>query len=319
MKPIYLDFEAEIAELEKKIEELRFAQNASAVDISEEIAHLEKKVERHLGEIYAHLTPWQVTQVARHPHRPYALDYIEGIFTDFTELHGDRAIADDVAVVGGLARFEGVSAVVIGQQKGREIKEKVARNFGMPRPEGYRKALRLAKMAEKFSLPLITFVDTPGAYPGIDAEERNQSEAIARNLFELARLATPIVTVVIGEGGSGGALALAVADKIYMLQYAIYSVISPEGCASILWKSASEAPQAAERLGLTAPKLKELNLIDDFLPEPLGGAHRHPLQAMEQVRGAIRSALAEIGPLSTEDLLSRRDKRLMAYGRFAVP
>ncbi|MFO0388038.1 MAG: acetyl-CoA carboxylase carboxyltransferase subunit alpha, partial [bacterium] len=274
MKTTFLDFEQPISELETKIEELRFVQNDSAVDISEEIDRLKKKSEGLTKEIYAKLSPWQVSQVARHPQRPYTLDYIREIFTDFHELHGDRAFADDRSIVGGLARFNGQAVMVIGHQKGRDVKERTLRNFGMCKPEGYRKALRLMRLAEKFGLPVFTFVDTPGAYPGIDAEERGQSEAIGHNLFAMAELQVPIISTIIGEGGSGGALAIAMGDVVLMLQYATYSVISPEGCASILWKSAEKAPDAAETLGITAHRLKALGLIDRIINEPLGGAHR---------------------------------------------
>jgi len=274
MKTTFLDFEQPIAELEAKIEELRFVQDDSAVDISEEIARLEQKNYGLTKDIYSKLSPWQCALVARHPQRPYTLDYVEHIFTDFEELHGDRGFADDKAIVGGLARFNGQPCMVIGHQKGRDTKEKIFRNFGMPRPEGYRKALRLMKLAEKFGLPVFTFIDTPGAYPGIDAEERGQSEAIGHNLFVMAELKVPIICTVIGEGGSGGALAIAVGDQLMMLQYSTYSVISPEGCASILWKSAERAPDAAETMGITASRLKSLGLIDKVINEPVGGAHR---------------------------------------------
>src|SRR5690349_16843789 len=276
MKQTFLDFEQPIAELQSKSDELRYVHEDSAVDISDEITRLSKKSQQLTKEIYSKLSSWQIAQVARHPQRPYTLDYIAGIFTDFHELHGDRSYSDDPAIVGGLARFNGTPCMVIGHQKGRDTKEKIYRNFGMPRPEGYRKALRLMKLAEKFGLPLFTFIDTPGAYPGIGAEERGQSEAIGRNLFELAGLKVPIVCTVIGEGGSGGALAIAVGDALLMLQFATYSVISPEGCASILWKSAERAPEAAESLGITAARLKALAMIDKVIPEPIGGAHRDP-------------------------------------------
>ena len=316
MKTTFLEFEQPVAELENRIEELRFAQDDSAVDISEEIQRLTKKSQALTKDIYAKLSPWQVAQVARHPQRPYTLDFIGMIFTGFEELHGDRAFGDDASIVGGLARFDGQPCVVIGHQKGRDTKEKIVRNFGMPRPEGYRKALRLMQMAEKFSLPVFTFVDTPGAYPGIDAEERNQSEAIGRNLYVMAGLRTPIIVTIIGEGGSGGALAIAVGDAVLMLQYATYSVISPEGCASILWKSADKAPEAAETLGITANRLKTLGLVDKVIPEPLGGAHRDP----EQIAGTLKKALAEQLKLLQEkkpkELLEERLERLMGYGRF---
>src|SRR5215510_640952 len=287
MKTTFLEFEQPVAELEGRIDELRYAQDDSAVDISEEIQRLTKKSQALTRDIYAKLTPWQVAQVARHPQRPYSLDFIGAMFSGFEELHGDRVFGDDPSVVGGLARFDGESCVVIGHQKGRDTKEKIVRNFGMPKPEGYRKALRLMKLAEKFSLPVFTFVDTPGAYPGIDAEERGQSEAIGRNLFEMARLRAPIIVSIIGEGGSGGALAIAVGDVVLMMQYATYSVISPEGCASILWRSADMAPDAAEALGITANRLKTLGLIDKIVPEPLGGAHRDPQVAMQSLKKAL--------------------------------
>src|SRR5512134_1031737 len=288
-KQTFLDFEQPIAELQAKIDELRFVHEDSAVDISDEIARLTKKSQQLTKEIYAKLSAWQIAQVARHPQRPYTLDYVGGMFTEFRELHGDRGYADDPAIVGGLARFNGQPCMVIGHQKGRDTKEKIYRNFGMPRPEGYRKALRLMKLAEKFHLPLFTFVDTPGAYPGIGAEERGQSEAIGRNLYEMAGLRTPIIVTIIGEGGSGGALAIAIGDVTLMLQYATYSVISPEGCASILWKSADHAPEAAETLGITAARLKTLGLIDRIINEPLGGAHRdHAAMTV-----ALKKALAE--------------------------
>jgi acetyl-CoA carboxylase carboxyl transferase subunit alpha len=316
MKTTFLDFEQPIAELEGKIEQLRFVQDDSAVDISEEISRLETKSQGLTKDIYAKLSPWQIAQVARHPQRPYTLDYVEHIFTDFEELHGDRAFADDHAVVGGMARFNGQSCVVIGHQKGRDTKEKIYRNFGMPRPEGYRKALRLMKLAERFSMPIFTFVDTPGAYPGIDAEERGQSEAIGRNLYEMAQLKVPMVTTIIGEGGSGGALAIAVGDALIMLQYSTYSVISPEGCASILWKSAEKAAEAADTMGITAARLKALGLVDRVVTEPLGGAHRdHRAMAMALKR-ALQDSLKQVGGLQPEELIERRFERLMGYGRF---
>lgn len=316
MKTTFLDFEQPVADLEAKIEELRFVQDDSAVDISEEIGRLEKKSAQLTKEIYAKLTPWQIAQVARHPQRPYTLDYAQHIFTDFEELHGDRAYADDHAIVGGLARFNGQSVMVIGHQKGRDTKEKIYRNFGMPRPEGYRKALRLMKLAEKFSLPIMTFVDTPGAYPGIGAEERGQSEAIGRNLYEMASLKVPVIVTIIGEGGSGGALAIAVGDVVQMLQYSTYSVISPEGCASILWKSASKAPEAAETMGITAARLKSLGLIDRVVHEPLGGAQRDHLSMAENLKKALQDALKQLTALPVEALLAQRYERLMSYGRF---
>ena len=316
MKTTFLDFEQLIADLESKIEELRFVQDDSAVDIAEEIERLEKKSAQLTKDIYAKLTPWQISQVARHPQRPYTLDYLSLIFTDFEELHGDRAFADDHAIVGGLARFNGQSVMVIGHQKGRDTKEKIYRNFGMPRPEGYRKALRLMRLAEKFGIPVMTFVDTPGAYPGIDAEERGQSEAIGRNLYVMAELKVPVIVTIIGEGGSGGALAIAVGDTVQMLQYSTYSVISPEGCASILWKSAEKAPEAAETMGITAQRLKTLGLIDKIVSEPLGGAHRdHPAMA-QNLKKALQDALKQLSGLSTADLLATRYERLMSYGRF---
>ncbi len=316
MKTTFLDFEQPIAELEQRIEELRFVQDDSAVDISEEIQRLTKKSQALTKEIYAKLSPWQVAQVARHPQRPYTLDYVGTLFTGFEELHGDRMFADDASIVGGLARFDGVPCMVLGHQKGRDTKEKIARNFGMPRPEGYRKALRLMKMAEKFGLPVFTFVDTPGAYPGIDAEERGQSEAIGRNLYAMAALRTPIIVSIIGEGGSGGALAIAVGDVTIMLQYATYSVISPEGCASILWKSADMAPEAAETLGITANRLKTLGLVDKVVPEPLGGAHRDPQAAAQSLRKALAEALRQLREKKPKQLVEERLERLMSYGKF---
>jgi acetyl-CoA carboxylase carboxyl transferase subunit alpha len=316
MKTSFLDFEQSIADLEAKIEELRFVQDDSAVDISEEIDRLEQKSAQLTKDIYAKLSPWQISQVARHPQRPYTLDYIQHIFTDFEELHGDRAFADDHAIVGGLARFNGQPVVVIGHQKGRDTKEKIFRNFGMPRPEGYRKALRLMKLAEKFGLPVMTFVDTPGAYPGIDAEERGQSEAIGRNLYVMAELKVPVIVTVIGEGGSGGALAIAVGDMVQMLQYSTYSVISPEGCASILWKSAEKAPEAAETMGITAQRLKTLGLVDKIVNEPLGGAHRDHAAMAQNLKKALQDALKQVSGLSTAELLAQRYERLMSYGRF---
>jgi acetyl-CoA carboxylase carboxyl transferase subunit alpha len=316
LKTTFLDFEQPIADLEAKIEELRYVQDDSAVDISEEIGRLQKKSNALTKDIYAKLSAWQVAMVARHPQRPYTLDYIQGLFADFEELHGDRSFADDSAIVGGIARFNGESCVVLGHQKGRDTKEKLLRNFGMPRPEGYRKALRLMKLAEKFRMPVYTFVDTPGAYPGIGAEERGQSEAIGRNLFEMARLRVPIITTVIGEGGSGGALAIALGDIVLMLQYATYSVISPEGCASILWKSAERAPDAAETLGITASRLKTLSLIDKVVPEPLGGAHRDPEAAVQNLRRVLIEARREVAKLTEAKLLEARYERWMAYGKF---
>jgi len=316
VKTTFLDFEQPIAELEQRIEELRFVQDDSAVDISEEIQRLTKKSQALTKEIYAKLSPWQVAQVARHPQRPYTLDYVGTLFTDFEELHGDRMFAEDASIVGGLARFDGLPCLVLGHQKGRDTKEKIARNFGMPKPEGYRKALRLMLMAEKFALPVFTFVDTPGAYPGIDAEERGQSEAIGRNLYAMAALRTPIIVSIIGEGGSGGALAIAVGDVTIMLQYATYSVISPEGCASILWKSADMAPEAAETLGITANRLKTLGLVDKVVPEPLGGAHRDPQAAAQALRKALAEALRQLREKKPKELVEERLERLMSYGKF---
>ena len=316
MKNTFLDFEQPIADLETKIEELRFVQDDSAVDISEEISRLEVKRQALTKDLYAKLSPWQIAQVARHPSRPYTLDYIEHIFTDFEELHGDRAFSDDKAIVGGLARFNGQSCVVIGHQKGRDTKEKIFRNFGMPRPEGYRKALRLMKLAEKFGFPVFTFVDTPGAYPGIDAEERGQSEAIGRNLYEMAELRVPVISTVIGEGGSGGALAIAVCDHLLMMQFSTYSVISPEGCASILWKSADKASEAAEIMGITASRLKSLGLVDKVVNEPVGGAHRDHHATAQSLKRALQDGLRQLSELPTETLLSRRFERLMSYGKF---
>ena len=316
MKTTFLDFEKSLAELEEKIEKLRFVQDDPAVDISNEIARLEGRSQSMVKDLYAKLTPWQIAQVARHPQRPYTLDYVEHIFTDFEELHGDRAFADDKAIVGGLARFNGQSCVVIGHQKGRDTKEKIARNFGMPRPEGYRKAMRLMKLAEKFGLPVFTFVDTPGAYPGIGAEERGQSEAIGHSLYLMAELKVPVIATIIGEGGSGGALAIAVGDQVLMLQYSTYSVISPEGCASILWKSADKAAEAAETMGITAARLKTLGLIDKVVNEPVGGAHRnHPAMA-QSLKRALTEALRQVDGLTPAELVARRMDKLMGYGRF---
>jgi acetyl-CoA carboxylase carboxyl transferase subunit alpha len=315
MKTSFLDFEQQIADLEGKIETLRYAQDDSAVDISDEIGRLEKKGQTLTKEIYAKLTSWQISQVARHPQRPYTLDYLGLIFADFEELHGDRAFADDHAIVGGIARFNGQPVMVIGHQKGRDTKEKIFRNFGMPRPEGYRKALRLMRLAEKFEIPVFTFIDTPGAYPGIDAEERGQSEAIGRNLYVMAELKVPIIVTIIGEGGSGGALAIGVGDVVQMLQYSTYSVISPEGCASILWKSAEKASEAAEIMGITAPRLKTLGLIDKIVSEPCGGAHRDYPAMAQSLKKALQDALKQVSALPTPDLLEARFERLMAYGR----
>jgi acetyl-CoA carboxylase carboxyl transferase subunit alpha len=316
MKVTFLDFEQPVAELENKIEQLRYVQDDSALDISEEIARLQKKSQALTKDIYAKLTPWQISQVSRHPQRPYTLDYIQALFTDFEELHGDRVYADDAAIVGGLARFNGQSVMVIGHQKGRDTKERQFRNFGMPRPEGYRKALRLMRLAEKFGIPIMTFIDTPGAYPGVGAEERGQSEAIGRNLYVMAELRVPMICTIIGEGGSGGALAIAVGDALLMLQYATYSVISPEGCASILWKSADKAADAAETLGITATRLKTLGLVDKIVSEPLGGAHRDYPAMMQTMKKALQDTLKHVQALSLEDLLQTRFNRLMGYGKF---
>lgn len=317
MKTIFLDFEQPIAELESKIEELQNVHDDSDIDISEEISRLNKKSQILAKDIYSKLGAWQISQVARHAQRPYTLDYLQNIFTDFEELHGDRAYADDPAIVGGLARFDGQSVMVIGHQKGRDTKEKIHRNFGMPRPEGYRKALRLMRLAEKFGIPVMTFIDTPGAYPGIGAEERGQSEAIARNLYVMSELRTPIICTIIGEGGSGGALAIGVGDVTLMLQYSSYSVISPEGCASILWKSAEKAPLAAETLGITANRLKSLGLIDKIISEPIGGAHRDPEAMMQTLKKALQESMNQIqeNP-SLDELLKARYQRLMSYGKF---
>lgn len=316
MKLTFLDFEQQVAELENKIEQLRYVQDDSALDISDEISRLQKKSQSLTKDIYAKLTPWQISQVSRHPQRPYTLDYIEHLFTDFEELHGDRAYADDAAIVGGLARFNGQSVMVIGHQKGRDTKERQYRNFGMPRPEGYRKALRLMRLAEKFGIPIMTFIDTPGAYPGVGAEERGQSEAIGKNLYVMAELRVPIICTIIGEGGSGGALAIAVGDTLLMLQYATYAVISPEGCASILWKSASKAEEAAETLAITATRLKALGLIDKIVTEPLGGAHRDYAGTMQSVKKALAEALKQAQAKSQSELLQTRFNRIMAYGKF---
>jgi acetyl-CoA carboxylase carboxyl transferase subunit alpha len=317
MKITYLDFEQPIAELEAKIESLRTSNDDhDNLDISKELDALEKKNKKLSEDIYGNLSAWQISQLARHPQRPYTLDYIQALFTDFEELHGDRAYADDPAIVGGLARFDGQPVMVIGHQKGRDIKERQYRNFGMPRPEGYRKALRLYRLAEKFHIPVVTLIDTPGAYPGIGAEERGQSEAIARNLYVMAELKTPIIGVIIGEGGSGGALALGVVDQLLMLQYGTYSVISPEGCASILYKSADKASVAAESLAITADRLKVMGLVDRIVSEPLGGAHRSPEVMMETLRGALKEELTRMKAKSIKSLLVTRYERLMSYGKF---
>ncbi len=316
MKTTFLDFEQPIADLEAKIEELRYVQDDSAVDISEEISRLQKKGSALTQDIYAKLSSWQISQVARHPQRPYALDYFQNLFTDFEELQGDRLFAEDPAIVAGLARFGSQTVMVIGHQKGRDTKDKLYRNFGMPKPEGYRKALRLMKLAEKFNCPVMTFIDTPGAYPGVGAEERGQSEAIGRNLYAMSDLRVPIIVTIIGEGGSGGALAIAVGDVTLMLQYSIYSVISPEGCASILWKSADKAPDAAETLGITANRLKMLGLIDRVVAEPPGGAHRNPAALMQSLRKYLQEALAEAQEKPINEMIEARFARLMAYGKF---
>lgn len=315
-KRTFLDFEQPIAELEGKIEELRYVQTESAVDISAEIEQLSKKSQQLTRDIYSDLSPWQITKIARHAERPYTLDYVREIFSDFVELHGDRHFGDDLSIVGGLARFNGQACMVVGHQKGRDTKERAMRNFGMSKPEGYRKALRLMKTAEKFGLPVFTFVDTPGAYPGIDAEERGQSEAIGRNIFEMAQLRVPVLTTIIGEGGSGGALAISVADQVLMLQFSIYSVISPEGCASILWKTGDKARDAADALGITAHRLKALGLVDKIVNEPVGGAHRDIGQMAAFLKRALTEAFRQVADLKTAELLDRRYERIRAYGRF---
>jgi acetyl-CoA carboxylase carboxyl transferase subunit alpha len=312
----FLDFEQPIAELEAKIEELRFLGDDSEINIAEEIEKLRDRSRTLTTSIFASLTPWQITQLARHPQRPYTLDYVPQVFTEFQELHGDRMYSDDQAIVGGLARLSGQAVMLIGQQKGRDTKERVRRNYGMPKPEGYRKARRLMLTAERFGLPLVTLIDTPGAYPGIGSEERNQSEAIARNLFEMSGLAMPIVSCVIGEGGSGGALAIGVCDRLLMLQYSVYSVISPEGCASILWKSAERREQAAEAMGITAESLARLELVDEIVPEPLGGAHREPVATADALRAALTRHVAELSALPADELVRRRHARLRAFGVF---
>ena len=314
MKQTFLDFEQPIAELQTKIDELRFVHEDSAVDISDEIARLTKKSQQLTREIYSKLSAWQIAQVARHPQRPYTLDYIPLVFTEFQELHGDRMYADDQSIVGGVARLGGTPVMLIGQQKGRDTKERVRRNYGMPKPEGYRKARRLMLTAERFGLPIITLIDTPGAYPGVGSEERNQSEAIARNLFDMSRLAVPVVSCVIGEGGSGGALAIGVCDRLLMLQYSVYSVISPEGCASILWKSADRRELAAEAMGITADRLSKLELVDEVIPEPLGGAHREPQSTAERLRDALMRHLGELTAMPVAELLIARRKRLRGFG-----
>ena len=312
----FLDFEQPIAELEKKVDELRYVQSESAVDISQEIEQISKKSQQLTKDIYANLTSWQVTKIARHPERPYTLDYIHGLFTHFVELHGDRHFADDLSIVGGMARLNGQPCMVLGHQKGRDTKERTMRNFGMTKPEGYRKALRLMKLAEKFKIPVFTFVDTPGAYPGIDAEERGQSEAIGRNIFEMAQLEVPIISTIIGEGGSGGALAISVGDQVLMLQYAVYSVISPEGCASILWKTSDKAEVAAEALGITANRLKSLGLIDKIVSEPLGGAHRDHKAMLTALKKSLTDSIRLLSDIKPKELVERRYERLNSYGRF---
>ena len=316
MNPNYLDFEQPIADLEAKIQELRHASHGSAVDADAEVHALQNKLRQRTAHIFRDLSPWQVSQLARHPARPYTNDYIRLVCSEFQELAGDRAYSDDAAIVGGLGRIDGRSVMIIGHQKGRDTKSKIKRNFGMPRPEGYRKALRLMKMAERFGLPLLTFIDTPGAYPGIGAEERGQSEAIARNLMEMAELKIPVVCTVIGEGGSGGALAIGVGDRTLMLEYSTYSVISPEGCASILWKSADKAKDAAEQLGLTAKRLHGLGLVDKVVREPIGGAHRNPRQMATRLKAVLMNELDALEQLPTADLLERRYKRLRSYGAY---
>jgi acetyl-CoA carboxylase carboxyl transferase subunit alpha len=312
----FLDFEQPIAELEAKIDELRYLGDDAEINIAEEINRLRAKSRTLTKSIFANLTPWQVAQIARHPQRPYTLDYLPLIFADFQELHGDRMYADDLAIVGGPARLDGRSVMVVGHQKGRDTKERVRRNYGMPKPEGYRKALRLMKMAERFGLPLVTLIDTPGAYPGVGSEERNQSEAIARNLFEMAQLRIPVVGVVIGEGGSGGALAIGVCDRLLMLQYSVYSVISPEGCASILWKSADKKELAAEAMGITAERLQRQKLVDEVVPEPLGGAHREPQAMAESLKTCIVRHLDALAAKPVDQLLDERAKRLDGFGAF---
>lgn len=312
----FLDFEQPIAELEAKIEELKRVGFDNEINISEEIARLEEKSRKLTESVFSSLTAWQISQISRHPQRPYTLDYIDLMFDEFHELHGDRGFADDPAIVGGLAKLDGQPVLIIGHQKGRDTKEKIYRNFGMPRPEGYRKALRLMHLAERFRLPILCFIDTPGAYPGIGAEERGQSEAIARNLFEMSKLRTPIICTVVGEGGSGGALAIGVGDRLLMLQYSTYSVISPEGCASILWKSADKAELAAEAMGITSDRLQELELIDEIVPEPLGGAHRDRKQVSDNLKAALKRHLEELRRTPIETLLQQRYERLMSYGIF---
>jgi len=316
MNPNYLDFEQPIAELQAKIDELKNVGSDNAINLDEEIQRLQAKMRQEIKSIFKNLTPWQISQLSRHPLRPYTLDYVEKLFDEFHELHGDRAFADDHAIVGGLARFRGRPLVFIGQQKGRDTKAKIFRNFGMPRPEGYRKALRLMNMAARFRLPLITFIDTPGAYPGVGAEERGQSEAIARNLLVLSQLPVPIVCTIIGEGGSGGALAIGVGDRVNMLEYSTYSVISPEGCASILWKDAANAEAAATALGITSDSLKKLGLVDEVIAEPLGGAHKEPDEVAQRIADCVETQLDELSALTTDQLLEQRYQKLMSYGEF---
>lgn len=318
MNPNFLEFEQPIADLEAKIEELRLVGSGSEVNISEEVGKLQEKSISLTESIFKSLSSWQISQLSRHPQRPYMLDYIKRIFADFDELHGDRAFADDPAIVGGVTRLDDQPVMVIGHQKGREVKEKVRRNFGMPKPEGYRKALRLMEMAERFNMPILTFIDTPGAFPGIDAEERGQSEAIARNLRVMSQLKTPIIATVIGEGGSGGALAIGVCDHLQMLEFSTYSVISPEGCASILWRSADKAPDAAEAMGLTAGRLHELGIVDQVIKEPLGGAHRDYDMAADSIRKSFVKQLAALKDMETDALVERRYERLMSYGNFTA-
>jgi acetyl-CoA carboxylase carboxyl transferase subunit alpha len=316
MNPNYLDFEQPIAELQAKIDELRNVGSDNAINLDEEIQRLQAKMRQEIKSIFKNLTPWQISQLSRHPLRPYSLDYVEKIFDEFHELHGDRSFADDHAIVGGLARFRGRALVFVGQQKGRDTKAKIFRNFGMPRPEGYRKALRLMNLAARFRLPLVTFIDTPGAYPGVGAEERGQSEAIARNLQVLSQLPVPIVCTIIGEGGSGGALAIGVGDRVNMLEYSTYSVISPEGCASILWKDPANAEVAATALGITSESLKKLGLVDEVIPEPLGGAHKEPDEVAQRIADCVESQLGQLCELTTDQLLDQRYKRLLSYGEF---
>ncbi len=318
MNPNYLDFEQPIAELEAQIQELQKINASQEIDFNDEISNLQKKSREMTEAVFINLSPWQISQLARHPMRPYFLDYVKLVFTEFEELHGDRAFRDDQAIIGGLARFNGQAVMVIGHQKGRDTKEKLQRNFGMPKPEGYRKALRLMKMAERFQLPLFTFIDTPGAYPGIDAEERGQSEAIARNLYDMSQLRVPVICTVIGEGGSGGALAIGIGNRVNMLQYSTYSVISPEGCASILWKSAEKAPEAAAAMGMTAPRLLELGLIERIIPEPLGSAHRDPNAVAMAMAQVLQEQLVELQSLSADELVEKRHQRFARFGRDAA-